>query len=183
MANFQFVLLLFIRKSSWFLPGCNISQCPPKKKKRKKIPVRVGVSVFLLRPWHFQMKHTWRKNDKTVKESTGNKLGNKDGGRIAERLGYGFPRRFLEVFFTLSVPYLLRFNSKKTKTQFLWYCLHKKTVIVLKAYDRCHDERWYRSLLVKILVLHSPQTFSHVGIHSRMARLWLVFRRKSQANR
>ena len=36
MANFQFVLLLFIRKSSWFLPGCNISQCPPKKKKKKK---------------------------------------------------------------------------------------------------------------------------------------------------
>ena len=36
MANFQFVLLLFIRKISWFLPGCNISQCPPKKKKKKK---------------------------------------------------------------------------------------------------------------------------------------------------
>ena len=34
----------------------------------EKLPVRVGVSVFLLRPWHFQMKHTWRKNDKTVKE-------------------------------------------------------------------------------------------------------------------
>ena len=62
MANFQFVLLLFIRKISWFLPGCNISQCPPKKKterkREKKIPVRVGVSVFLPWPWHFQMKHT-----------------------------------------------------------------------------------------------------------------------------
>ena len=128
----------------------------------------------------------WSIHDvKTTKrsKSTGNKLGNKDGGRIAEKLGYGFPRRFLEVFFTLSVPYLLRFNSKKTKTQFLSYCLHKKTVIVLKAYDRCHDERWYRSLPVQILVLHSPQTFSHVGIHSRMVRLWLVFRRKSHANR
>ena len=187
MANFQFVLLLFIRKISWFLPGCNISQCPPKKKKKKErekknIPVRVGVSVFLPWPWHFQMKHTWRKNDKTVKEYW-KQVGKQRWRTNTEKLGYGFPRRFLEVFFTLSVPYLLRFNSKKTKTQFLSYCLHKKTVIVLKAYDRCHDERWYRSLPVQILVLHSPQTFSHVGIHSRMARLWPVFRRKSQANR
>ena len=35
MANFQFVLLLFNQKISWFLTGCNISQCPTKKKKRK----------------------------------------------------------------------------------------------------------------------------------------------------
>ena len=33
MANYQFVLLLFNQKISWFLTGCNIS---PKKKKRKK---------------------------------------------------------------------------------------------------------------------------------------------------
>ena len=58
MANFLFVLLLFIQKISWFVTGCNISQCPPKKKKKKKIPVRVGVSVFPFWPWHFQMKHT-----------------------------------------------------------------------------------------------------------------------------
>ena len=49
MANFQ-IVLLFIQKMSWFLTGCNISQCPPKKKKkperkRQKNPVRVGVSV------------------------------------------------------------------------------------------------------------------------------------------
>ena len=78
MADFQFVLLLFIQKISWFLTCCNISQCPPKKKKqtnkqkkhththkkthrkkeRKKNPVRVGVRVFPFWPWHFQMKHT-----------------------------------------------------------------------------------------------------------------------------
>ena len=50
MANFQFVLLLFNQKISWFLTGCNISQCPTKKKKKKNkkknIPVRVGVSAF-----------------------------------------------------------------------------------------------------------------------------------------
>jgi len=62
--------------------------------------------------------HMTQKQQKRPK-STGNKLGNKDGGRIAEKLGYGFPRRFLEVFFALSAPYLIRFNSKKTKTQFL----------------------------------------------------------------
>ena len=111
-------------------------------------------------------------------KSTGNKLGNKDGGRIAEKLGYGF----LEVFFALSVPYLLRFNSKKTKTQFLSYSLHKKTVMVLKADDRCHDLRWYRSLFMQTLVLHSPKTFSHGGIHSRMARLWLVLEGNSERN-
>lgn len=185
MANFQ-IVLLFIQKMSWFLTGCNISQCPPKKKKQKekdkRSPVRVGVSVFPYWPWHFQ----WSIHDaKTTKrpKSTGNKLGNKDGGRIAEKLGYGFPRPFLEVFFALSVPYLLRFNSKKTKTRFLSYSLHKKTVMVLKADDSCHDLRWYRSLSVQTLTLHCPQTFSHVGIHSRMARIWLVFRGKSQANR
>jgi len=48
--------------------------------------------------------------------------------------------------------------------------------MVLKADDRCHDLRWYRSLSVQTLVLHSPQTFSHMGIHSKMARIWLVFR-------
>ena len=78
MADFQFVLLLFIQKISWFLTCCNISQCPPKKKttkqtkkkkphthkkthrkkERKKNPVRVGVRVFPFWPWHFQMKHT-----------------------------------------------------------------------------------------------------------------------------
>ena len=31
MADFQFVLLLFFQKISWFLTCCNISQCPPKK--------------------------------------------------------------------------------------------------------------------------------------------------------
>ena len=47
MANFQFVLLLFNQKISWFLTGCNIS---PKKKKEKQkeknIPVRVGIFPF-----------------------------------------------------------------------------------------------------------------------------------------
>ena len=35
MANFQ-IVLLFIQKMSWFLTGCNISQCPPKKKKPER---------------------------------------------------------------------------------------------------------------------------------------------------
>ena len=68
---------------------------------------------------------------KTTKraKSTGNKLENKDGGRNAEKLVYGFQRRFLEVFFALSAPYLPGFNSKKTKTQFLSYSMHQKTVM------------------------------------------------------
>ena len=52
--------------------------------------------------------------------------------------------------------------------------------MVLEPDDRCHDLRWYRSLSMQTLVSHSPQTFSHVGIHSRMARLWLVFRGNSE---
>ena len=178
MANFQFVLLLFNQKISWFLTGCNISpKKKKKKKKRKNIPVRVGFSRFSLGTFKWSIHDA-----KTTKrsKSTGNESRNKDGGRIAEKLGYGFPRRFLEVFFALSTPYLLRFNSKETKTQFLSYSLHKKTVMVLEPDDRCHDLRWYRSLSVQTLVSHSPQTFSHVGIHSRMARLWLVFRGNSE---
>ena len=50
MANFQFVLLLFNQKISWFLTGCNISQKKKKKRKKKEknIPVRVGFSRFSL---------------------------------------------------------------------------------------------------------------------------------------
>ena len=36
MADFQFVLLLFFQKISWFLTCCNISQCPPKKNQPNK---------------------------------------------------------------------------------------------------------------------------------------------------
>ena len=48
------------------------------------------------------------------------------------------PRRFLEIFFALSTPHRLRINSKKTKTQCLSYFLVWKTMMVLKADDRCH---------------------------------------------
>ena len=42
MANFQFVLLLFNQKISWFLTGCNISQKKKKKEKKKKKYSRPG---------------------------------------------------------------------------------------------------------------------------------------------
>ena len=42
MANFQFVLLLFNQKISWFLTGCNISQKKKKKKKKRKKYSRPG---------------------------------------------------------------------------------------------------------------------------------------------
>ena len=42
MANFQFVLLLFNQKISWFLTGCNISQKKKKEEKKKKKYSRPG---------------------------------------------------------------------------------------------------------------------------------------------
>ena len=57
MADFQFVLLLFIQKISWFLTCCNISQCPPKKKTTKQTKKKNT---------HTQKKHTERKREKKI---------------------------------------------------------------------------------------------------------------------
>ena len=41
--------------------------------------------------------------------------GNNDGGQVVEKFLFGFPRRFLEISFTLSTPCGFRSNSKETK--------------------------------------------------------------------
>ena len=57
MADFQFVLLLFIQKISWFLTCCNISQCPPKKKTTKQTKKKNHTHT---------KKHTERKREKKI---------------------------------------------------------------------------------------------------------------------
>ena len=57
MADFQFVLLLFIQKISWFLTCCNISQCPPKKKNNQTNKKKKHTH---------KKKHTERKREKKI---------------------------------------------------------------------------------------------------------------------
>ena len=56
-----------------------------------------------------------------------------------------------------------------------------KTVVVLpvKADERCHDIRWYRSQFLQTLLLIFPWKSAEVKIHSKMASFWLVFSAKN----
>ena len=81
------------------------------------------------------MKHTWGKNDKTVKEYWKQILKiTKIAGGVADNF-FGFPRRFLDVFFALSVLTSSGQIQRETK-KFLSYSLVKKTLVVLKADKR-----------------------------------------------
>ena len=48
------------------------------------------------------------------------------------------PRRFLEIFYSLSTPHRLRINSKKKNPVFIVFLGLKDYDGLLKADDRCH---------------------------------------------
>ena len=74
---------------------------------------------------YLYMKHTWSK-----KQPNGQRV----LGTSALKSGKTFSGNFLRAVY----PHRLRINSKKTKTQCLSYFLVWKTMMVLKADDRCH---------------------------------------------
>ena len=54
-------------------------------------------------------------------------------------------------------------------------------MVVLKADERCHDIRWYRSRFLQTLVVVFRRKSTQVKIHTKiMAIFWLVFRAKKQ---
>ena len=87
------------------------------------------------------------------------------------RICFGFQRRFLSIFF--------KFKGKQ-KTQFLSHSLVYKKVMVLKADERWHDIRWYRSRFLQTLISCnlSAKVYS-LEIHTKMVIFWLVFRAKN----
>ena len=54
-----------------------------------------------------------------------------------------------------------------------------RTVVVLKADERCHDVRRYRSRFLQTLVVIFPRKSTQVKIHTKMAIFWLVFSAKN----
>ena len=52
--------------------------------------------------------------------------------------------------------------------------------MVLKADERCHDIRWYRSRFLQTLVAIFRRKSTQVKIHTKMAIFWLVFSAKNQ---
>ena len=50
---------------------------------------------------------------------------------------------------------------------------------VLKADERCHDIRWYRSRFLQILVVIRTLKSTQVKIHTKKAIFWLVFSAKN----
>ena len=52
-------------------------------------------------------------------------------------------------------------------------------MVVLKADERCHDIRWYRSRFVQTLVVIFRRKSTQVKIHTKMAIFWLVFSAKN----
>ena len=52
-------------------------------------------------------------------------------------------------------------------------------MVVLKADERCHDIRWYRSRFLQTLVVIFPRKSTQVKIHTKVAIFWLVFRAKN----
>ena len=52
-------------------------------------------------------------------------------------------------------------------------------MVVLKADERCHDIRWYRSRFLQTLVVIFPRKSTQVKIHTKMAIFWLVFSAKN----
>ena len=51
--------------------------------------------------------------------------------------------------------------------------------MVLKADERCHFIRWYRSRFLQTLVVIFPRKSTQVKIHTKMAIFWLVFSAKN----
>ena len=52
-------------------------------------------------------------------------------------------------------------------------------MVVLKADERCHDIRWYRSRVLQTLVVILPRKSTQVKIHTKMAIFCLVFSAKN----
>ena len=52
-------------------------------------------------------------------------------------------------------------------------------MVVLKADERSHDIRWYRSRLQQTLVVICPRKSTQVKIHTKTAIFWLVFSAKN----
>ena len=52
-------------------------------------------------------------------------------------------------------------------------------MVVLKADERCHDIRWYRSRFLQTLVVIFPRKSTQVKILTKMAIIWLVFSAKN----
>ena len=46
--------------------------------------------------------------------------------------------------------------------------------MVLKADERCHDIRWYRSRFLQTLVVIFPRKATQVKVHTKMAIFWFV---------
>ena len=51
-------------------------------------------------------------------------------------------------------------------------------MVVLKADERCHDIRWYRSRFLQTLVVIFRQKSTQVKIHTKMPFFWSVFSTK-----
>ena len=130
----------------------------------------------------------------------------KDGGRNAEDF-FGFQRRFLGIFFALATPHGFRSNSKENKNPVFITFLGLKdcggfkgrremaryqvvpfaisanfgcNLPVLKADERWHDIRWYRSLFLQTLVVIFPRKSTQVKIHTKMAIFSWFLARKTQ---
>ena len=52
-------------------------------------------------------------------------------------------------------------------------------MVVLKAEERCHDIRWYRSRFLQTLVVIVSRKSTPVEIHTEMVIFWLVFSAKN----
>ena len=52
-------------------------------------------------------------------------------------------------------------------------------MVVLKADERCHDIRWYRSRFLQTLVVAFRRKSTQVKIHTKMAMSWLLFSAKN----
>ena len=107
------------------------------------------------------MKHTWGKNNKTVKEYWKQVWKIKKMAAETRRICFGFQRRFLGIFFSLATPHGLRSNSKENKKPNFYH------IPLLKADERWHDIRWYCSRFLQTLVVIFPRKSTQVKIHTK----------------
>ena len=102
------------------------------------------------------------------------------GGICFGSVSKTFSGNFLRAVYSsrVQVKFKGKHSNKQTK-KFLSYSLVWKTLLVLKADERCHDFSAYRSQFLQTLLLIFPWKSTQVKIHTKMASFCLVFSAKN----
>ena len=118
------ILLSCVSKGSWNVVFADFKvyflahrvEFPVQGGQQKNFPSGLGLVFCLFAVTVINQAYSKQKEQDSQRGLETSLKNNKDGGRSCEEMFFGFPRRFLEVFFALSTHHAFRSNSKEKKS-------------------------------------------------------------------